>query len=242
MGAPPVRIEILPTVRDHLGRFVGRGLHAPEPAKYSAHFAQVEPRHRRFGPFYSLHRCAIVCFGDVVDILRTVVIIENLAGLRKQHLHMFPYPLCSIGDDTQPHFPRRNQTRFAHLLECLAKFPFILHLVPTQEMDDAIAIEQIEAKALGVAPLAAPQGALGPLPSWSRAALPGAVGTRGHVRPIDPQHHDRTAPTPRGHLGNTPLDLVTRWRHIQDRQALSHVIGQRMHALAAQAHTRQIAK
>src|ERR1700704_3114307 len=59
VGSPPVCIEILPTVRDHLGRFIGRWLHAPEPAKYRAHFAQVEPRHRRFGPFYGLHRCAI---------------------------------------------------------------------------------------------------------------------------------------------------------------------------------------
>src|SRR5215217_595315 len=204
-GAPPVCIEILPPVRDHLGRFIGRWLHAPEPAKSRAHFAQGEPRHRRFGPFYSLHRCAILCFGDAVDILRTVVISEYLAGLRKQHLHMFPSPLSPSGYDTQPHFPRRNHPRFAHLLERLAKFTFMLHLVPTQQMDNALAMEQIEAKALGVAPLAAPQCALDPLPSWPRAALPGAVGTRGHVRPIDPQHHHRTAPTPRCHLGNTPL-------------------------------------
>ena len=39
VGASPVRIEILPPVRNRLGRFVGRGLHAPEPAEHGAHFA-----------------------------------------------------------------------------------------------------------------------------------------------------------------------------------------------------------
>ena len=108
VGTPPVLVEILPPVRNRLGRFVGRGLHTPEPAEHGAHFAQIQPRHRRFGPFQALQRGAIVRFGDLVDVLRTVVIIEHLARLRKQGLDVFPYPLGPIGDHTQPHVLFRN--------------------------------------------------------------------------------------------------------------------------------------
>jgi len=75
VGTPPVLVEIRPTVRNRLGCFVGRRLHTPEPAKHRAHVAQIEARHRRFGPFQALQRGAILGFGDGVDILCTVVII-----------------------------------------------------------------------------------------------------------------------------------------------------------------------
>ena len=53
--------------------------------------------------------------------------------------------------------------------------------MPTEHMDDAIAIKQIEAKALGIAPLAPPQRPLGPCapcaPAQRPRALSGRVGT-----------------------------------------------------------------
>ena len=118
-------------------------------------------------------------FGDVMDILRTVVIIEHLAGLRKQHLDVFPYPFGPIGHHTESHGLFGNQACF---LTAGAPPPvvFILDLMPTQQMDDAIAIEEIEAKTLGIAPLPTPQRPLGPLPSRPgrrSRALSGRVGT-----------------------------------------------------------------
>jgi hypothetical protein len=53
------------------------------------------------------------------------------------------------------------------LSECLTELLLRLHLMPTQQMDNAIAIEEIEAKPLGVAPLPTPQRPLGPLPAWT---------------------------------------------------------------------------
>src|SRR5882762_3862255 len=178
VGVPPVLIESLPPVRNRLGRFVRCWLHAPEPAEHGAHFAHVQSCHRRFGPFKALQRGAIVRFGDLVDVWRTVVIIEHLARLRKQGLDVFPYPFGPIGHHAQPHMPFGNQACVFHLLERLTKFPFVVHLMPTPQMDDAIAIEEIEAKTLGVAPLTAPQRTPGPLPSWTWTMLPRAVGTR----------------------------------------------------------------
>ena len=80
-GTPLVLVEIFPPVRHRLGCFIGRRLHTPEPTEHGTHLAQAPPHHRRFGPFQALQRGTILCFGDVVDIWRTVVIIEHLAGV-----------------------------------------------------------------------------------------------------------------------------------------------------------------
>ena len=83
VGTPSVLIEIHPSVRNRLGGCVGRRLHTLESTEDGAHFAQLEARHRRFGPFQALQRGTIVRFGDVMDILCTVVIIKYLPSLRE---------------------------------------------------------------------------------------------------------------------------------------------------------------
>jgi hypothetical protein len=95
--------------------------------------------------------------------------------------------------------------------------------MPTQQMDDAIPIEEVKAKALRIAPLAAPQRALGPLPSPPRTVLPGAVGTRRDEGAIDPQYHHRPATVACRHRRDAPLNLVARWRHVQ--HGVAGVIG-----------------
>src|SRR5499427_11007580 len=160
-----------------------------------------------------------------MEVLGTVVVIEHLPGLGKQGLDVFPYPLGPITDDTQAHLLCRNQARLFDLLESLAQLLLILHLMPTEDMDDALAIQQIEAKALGVPPLPLPPRPFGPRASWPLLGFPGAVGTRRHISAIDAQHHHWTAKAPRGHRGDAPLDLLARWRHIQHGQALGHAVG-----------------
>jgi hypothetical protein len=44
-----------------------------------------------------------------MEILGTVVIVEHLTGLRKQRLHVLPYPVGPIADDTKPHRVLGNQ-------------------------------------------------------------------------------------------------------------------------------------
>src|SRR5919198_2208612 len=128
-----------------------------------------------------------------MEVLLTMIIVEYLTGTGKQQLDVFPYPRGSIADDTKPHVLFRNQARFFDLFQGFAQLRLILHLMPTEQMDNALLIHQIEAKAFGIAPLAVPRGPSSPRVPLPRLALPGAVRTRGHVRPIDAQHQDRTA-------------------------------------------------
>src|SRR5215475_7833574 len=76
-----------------------------------------------------------------MEVLGTVVIIEHLTRLGKQSLDMFPYPLGPITDDTQAHLRFRNHAGLFDLLEGLAELLFVVHLMPTEHMDDALAIE-----------------------------------------------------------------------------------------------------
>src|SRR5215475_12118072 len=108
-----------------------------------------------------------------MEVLGTVVIIEHLTGLGKHCLDMFPYPLGPITDDAQTHLLFRNHASLFDLLEGLAQLLLVLHLMPTQHMDDALAIQQIETQALRVTPLPPPPRALGPL---APAPLAGGSG------------------------------------------------------------------
>jgi hypothetical protein len=76
-----------------------------------------------------------------MEVLRTVVVIEHLTGLGKQGLHMFPYPLGPITDDTQTHLLFRNDAGLFDLLEGCAELLVVLDLMPTEHMDDALTIE-----------------------------------------------------------------------------------------------------
>src|SRR5215510_16069991 len=143
-----------------------------------------------------------------MEVLLTVIIVEHLTGTGKQRLDVLPEPRGAIADDTKPHVIFRDQARFFDLLQGLAQLRLILHLMPTEQMDNAVLIHQIKAKALGIAPLAAPRGPSGSRLTLPRAALPGAVRTRGYVRPIDAQHQDRTAKAACRHLLNATLNVI----------------------------------
>jgi hypothetical protein len=99
-------------------------------------------------------------FGHPMEVLSTVVIIEHLPRLGKQGLDVFPDPLGPITNDAEAHLCCRNQAGLFDLLEGLTKLLLILYLMPTEYMDDALAIEQIEAKALRITPLSPPPRAL----------------------------------------------------------------------------------
>lgn len=76
--------------------------------------------------------------------------------MRKQCLDVFPSPRRSIAHDTESHFFFRNHARFLDLFEGLAELRRIVYLLPTQQMDDTIAIKQGETTPLGVTPLPLP--------------------------------------------------------------------------------------
>src|SRR5262249_6660772 len=171
-----------------------------------ARLAQIEPGHRRFDPLDGVHRCAIVGFGHPMEVLRTVVVIEHLPGLGKQGLHMFPYPLGPITDDTQAHLLFRNHAGLFDLRGGCAEWLVVLDLMPTEHMDDALTIEEEETKALGTPPLPPPPRSLGSRAPAPLAGLPGTVGPGRPIGPINAQHQDRTAPAPGCHTGDTSLD------------------------------------
>src|SRR5947209_18357920 len=168
-----------------------------------------------------------------MEVLLTVLRVEHLTGTGTQRLDVLPYSRGSIANDTKPHVIFRNHARFFDLLKSFAKLRLIVHLMPTAQMDNVLLVQQREAQALGIAPLAAPRGPSGPRVTSPRSALPGAIRTRGHRGSIDAQHHHRTAPAARCHLRDTPLDLVARRRDIQDGEPLGGLMSERMAALAA---------
>jgi hypothetical protein len=79
-----------------LGRVVGRRLHTPEPTEHGAHFTQVQPCHRCFGPCQALQRGAILGFGDVVDITRIFVIAVSQFGLGAITCALDLLPTCIL--------------------------------------------------------------------------------------------------------------------------------------------------
>jgi len=117
-------------------------------------------------------------FGNPMEVLGTVVIIEHLTRLGKQGLDVLPDPLSPITDDAQAHLLCRNQAGLFDLLEGLAELLLILHLMPTEHMDDALAIEQIEAQPLRITPVPLP-----PRSSRSLASAPCASSLRTKILP-----------------------------------------------------------
>src|SRR3989441_3602927 len=177
-----------------------------------------------------------------MEILLAVIVVEHLASPGKQRLDVFPNPRGPITDHTKPSLSLWNQTRLFDLLESLTKLFLVLHLVPAQEMDYVLVIDQRKRKALGISPLAVPRGASGPRVTLPKLALPSAFGTRGHVRPIDAQHHHRTAQAPRRPLLNAARNVITGRRHIQDGEPLGGLMHKRMEALTAQRHPGEVAE
>src|SRR5687767_80919 len=108
--------------------------------------------------------------GHPMEGLGAVIIIEHLTRLRKQGLDVLPDPLGPITDDTQAHLLCRHHTGLFDLREGRAELRFVLDLMPTEHLHNALAIEQVEAKALGIAPLPLPPRSPGPL-----AALAGTA-------------------------------------------------------------------
>src|SRR5262245_66185594 len=162
--------------------------------------------------------------------------------MRKQRLHMLPYPFRSIRHHTQPDFLSGNQARFFHLSERLAHVTFGLHLMPTQEVDDTVAIQEVKAKALGLAPLALPPRPPCSLARLTRTAAPSAVRPQRPIGSIDPQHQHWTTKTAPGYLGDAPLDLLSRRHHIQHGEPRGSLGRQRMHTLTTDGNPTQLAK
>src|SRR4029450_2511960 len=128
-----------------------------------------------------------------MKIFLTVIVVEHLAGIGKERLDVLPNPRSPIADHTKSNLIFGYQARFFDLLEGVPQLFLVLHLMPAQHMDNALVIDQIKPKALGIAPLATPRGASPPRVPRPRWALPSPFGPRGHVPPIDAQPHPRPA-------------------------------------------------
>src|SRR5215510_1034988 len=135
VGSTPMGIEVVPAIGNRFCCVGCVSLHAPQASKYRTYFTQIQARHRRFDPLYGLYRCAVLRLGHLMEVLRTVVIVEHLTGVGKQRLDMFPDPRGAIAHDTQPHLVFGNQAHVFHLLEGFAKLGLSLHLMPTEQMD-----------------------------------------------------------------------------------------------------------
>jgi hypothetical protein len=114
-----------------------------------------------------------------------MVIVEYLTRLGKQRLHVFPYPRGPIAHHTKPHAIFGNQPGVFDFWQGIAKIALVLHLMPTEQVDHAPLINEIKAKAFGIAPRPLPLRPLGPKAPLTRTTPSGAFGARGHKRPIN---------------------------------------------------------
>src|SRR5262245_58293723 len=119
--------------------------------------------------------------------LGTVVIIEPVTRVGQQGLDMLPAPRDPITDNAQAHLRFRNHPGLFALLEGRAELRLVLDLMPPEPMDDALAIQPRETKALGVTPLPPPPRALGAPVPLPYPGLPGTVRPRRHLGAINPQ-------------------------------------------------------
>src|SRR6516162_5681753 len=234
--------QIHPAVVNRFECFFRRGLHAPQATEDCPYLTHVQTSQGRFNPLQGLYRMAILRFGHLMEVLCTVVVVEHLTRLGEQRLDVLPYPLGAIANHTKPHGLLGNHAGVFHLLQGLAHLMFRLYLMPTEYMHDALAIEQVEAQPLGFAPFVVPSCPSCPLARLPRAAPPSARRPRRHIGPINPQDQHRTAKTACCDLGNTPLNLLARRRHLQHTEALRHPLDQRVHALTTDRDATKTAK
>src|SRR4029434_2667098 len=103
--------------------------------------------------------------------------------------------------------------------------------MPTEDMHDAFALEQVKTKPFGFAPLVAPLRPTGAVPRLPRAASPSTLRPRGHKGPINAQHQDRTAKTASRYLGHASINLLARRRHFHHTEACGYLVRDRVHAL-----------
>ena len=114
-----------------------------------------------------------------------MVKVEYLARMGKQAwpcfpLHSAPAPI------THNRTVSSGSTPPLELLQSLAQLTFRLHLMPAQDMHEAIAVEPGEAKALGFARLVSPRCPSRSLARLARTAPPSALRARRPVAPSSP--------------------------------------------------------
>src|SRR5215470_11325686 len=114
--------------------------------------------------------------------------------------------------------------------------------MPTEDMHDALAIEQVKTKPFGFAPLVVPACPSRPVPRLPRAASPSTLRPRGHKGPINAQHQDRTAKTASRDLGHASLNLLARRRHFHHTEACGYLVRDRVHALTTDRNPTESAK
>src|SRR5262245_1694074 len=112
--------------------------------------------------------------------------------------------------------------------------------MPAQDLHDALAVEQVEAKPLGFAPLVAPAGPSSPVACLSWTASSSALRTRRDIGPINPQHQHGTAKTARRDLVHTPRNLLARGCHLHHAEALGRLAGERVHALTTHGNATEL--
>src|SRR5688572_13098553 len=155
---------------------------------------------------------------------------------------MLPYPRGAVTDDTKPHAIFGNQVCFFDCFESLAELGLGLYLMPTEQMHDALTIDEIKPKAFDLAPLPLPPGSPNTLAFLSWATTSSTFGASRRVGAVNTEHHHRAAPFTRCDFRDAFVDLLTRRRDVQHTEPLCNLIGEGMHALTAEMDTGEIVK
>ena len=178
------------------------GLHPLDAGNNSIGIVHEQASKRCFNP--------LPCFLAVFPVLRAGQVVQVFAAMKKiQHLFgiwidlvdSIPDPLGAVTDDPDPDLVFRNQPGLLDLQKIVGQRFVVFDLVPADQMNHLLIIEQIHAKAFDFLPLA-----LAPL------AFPGArFRPCGRMGAIDADHQNRATESAFGKL----LDFTMNFRSIR---------------------------
>ena len=149
-----------------------------------------------------------------------MVIVEHLAGVRQQRLHVLPSPVGPSAEDTQSHRVLGQPASLWDLLQGFSQGIVTLPLGPAEQMPDAVAVQQVEPKPFSLVPGMALPGATGSIARLPGAAPARAVGAGRSIGPVKPEPQYRTTKATGGPAGPALIHLVTRRGHIQPAESL----------------------
>ncbi len=207
------------------------GFHPLQAPDHSRPFIPAHPCHGRLTPFvWAFGMVPILPPRDLIEMLTTTVVIQDLHRRRTQGADLCPNLGRSIGNHTQAYLLLRHQAGRCDVLEGGGQFLVHVHVRPAQDVFDPLVRDQGQPDAFGLSLRSDPAGARGPalLPSVAPALRRLRAG--GHLGAINGQDQDR----PPGVARRDGDDLLPARSDIQDRQPLSHFMGHRVARVRAQ--------
>lgn len=168
---------LLVQVADQLPDFLVYGgvslLHAFQASDHVTHLTEIQSGHGRLCPLHGLNRVVIEQRGNGMYMLRTVVVVENLATGREDLCHGSPEPLRPVSEQADPHLV--GWDTLGCQLKGIGTGLGIPDLMPACNLNDStFRTDQVKPEAFGFTIFA--------LATWPISSSLGPQGNMGTIR------------------------------------------------------------